>query len=482
MYKLSESIKPTLDRFSPGSTLTAGLLTGIFFLSLLAKLFLIFIDTSSDRSILQMEYGFGPVITSLYERGSLEACGVPVGLKFCAVATRMPLLPLMYATLAKVIGLQQSHLAIAKTLLFTSLLWMSVIYFSRSIGRYPVYRLALVALSALLFLGPQYLKHTISIQYEESLLIDLLPIYFLLLGTLIVKQRSELPLSTLDYWILAFLLLFGSTLYFLKASMLFLGIIFILAPLFLLKVPVWIRLTAFLPFLLGIIWWGGVNYKYHGTVRLGSSYNGENFYRGQNAYSYKIYPEIHLDRLIDSSDAIMNNGEKITLPNWQIHFPPFNGEWEWHDYFKQLGEQWIKDHPFDALAFTFRKAYVFFLEPRKVPFRQSTNPSTEPHDYNEASLIAGVLWITLLRVLFFIGAIVAIRDLWKHRRFDNFALWYFLFIGAYSAPYIVGFGYQRHISPMLIFSSILLFILMLTKEVHGNIKPKPLSTFTNKDA
>ena len=465
MLIFSKSIKPTLDRFSPGTTLTARLLTGILFLSFLAKLFLIYKEGAYDRSILQMEYGFGPVITSLYERGSLEACGVPVGLDFCGVATRMPLLPLMYASLAKVIGLQQVHIAIAKTVLFTSLLWLAVIYFSRTLNRYPLHRLALVALSALLFLGPQYLKHAMSIHYEESLLIDLLPAYFLLLGALIVKRRSELPLSGFDHWILVFLLLFGASLYFLKASMLFLGIITILAPLVLLKVPMWMRLFAFLPFLLGLVWWGGVNYNYHGTVRLGSSYNGENFYRGQNAYSYKIYPEIHLDRLIDSSEAILNSGERFTLPNWHLHFPPFKGEWEWHDYFKQLGEQWIKEHPADALAFTLRKVYVFYLEPRKVPFRQSANPATEPQNYNEASLIAGTLWITLLRVLFFAGVIMAIRELWKYRRVDNFALWYFLFIGAYSAPYIVGFGYQRHICPMLIFSSILFFILTLTKEV-----------------
>jgi len=467
MSVFPKAIKPALEKFAPNVTTASLLLTGILLLSLLAKLMLILQSGDPQRSILQMEFGFGPVITSLYQRGSLEACGVALGLDMCGVATRMPLLPALYVALADVVGLQQTHVAIAKTILCSALLWCSAIYFCRTLARYPLNRLGLVALSALLFLGPQYLKHAISIQYEESLLIDWLPAYFLLLGALLVRQTAAQPLGKTEYGILAFLLLLGCSLYFLKSSMLAFSLTLTLAPLVLIKVPTWFKAVAFLPFLIGLVWWGSVNYNYHGEIRLGSSYNGENLYRGQNAFSYQVYPELNLDRLIDSSEVILDNGQHLPLPNWSRHYPQFKGEWQWHDYFKELSGKWVKENPVDALAFTLRKIYVFFVEPRKVPFRQTTHPETEPHDYSSASLVAGMAWIVLLRVLFFIGVGRAIRDLWRYRTLSNFALWQLLFIGTYAAPYIVGFSYQRHITPMLVFSAILLLVLTVPLSQRG---------------
>ncbi len=457
-----KAVKPLLEKVAPDVNSASRLLTGIVLLSLLVKLFLILHGGDQERSILQMEFGFGPVITSLYQHSSLYACGVALGLDMCGVATRMPLLPALYVALANVVGIQQTHVAIAKTLLCSAVLWFAVVYFCRALARYPVQRLGLIALSAILFLGPQYLKHAISIQYEESLLIDLLPAYFLLLGALLVRQSSGQSLARTEYGILAFLLLLGCSLYFLKSSMLAFSLVLILAPLVLIKVPTWLRAVAFLPFLISLVWWGSVNYNYHGELRLGSSYNGENLYRGQNAYSYQVYPELNLDRLIDSSEVILDNGEHLPLPNWAKHYPPFKSEWQWHDYFKELSGQWVKEHPADAMAFTLRKIYVFFVEPRKVPFRQTTHPETEPHDYSPTSLVAGMVWIVLLRALFFIGVALAIKTLWQHRSLGNFALWQLLFIGTYAAPYIVGFSYQRHITPMLMFSAILLLVLTST--------------------
>ena len=471
MSKFLTTLKQVTERYAPGERLTAVCLTVILLLSLVAKLMLIHGGGVQDRSILKMEYGFGPVITSLYERGSLEACGVPVALEFCGVAARMPLMPWLYASAAKIIGLQQTHLAIAKSLVATVLLWLSLLYLCRGLTKFPVRRLYLVLISALLLLGPQYLKHTISVQYEESLLIDLLPIYFCLLGGVILRYRTD-SLTARDYWILACLSLMGSSLYFLKSSLLFFGLIAIFAPLFLVRTPYWAKAIAILPFVLGLFWWGHVNYAYHGQIRLGSSYNGENLYRGQNDYSYKIYPEIHLDRLIDSDVAILNSGERVPLPDWSHHFPPFQGEWEWYDYFKRLGQQWGRDNPGKALAFTLRKAYVLFLEPRKVPFRQMALPEMEPKEYSKGTLMAGLVWIILLRALFFTGIVQAARSLFKYRTMDNPSLWYFLFVGAYAAPYLIGFAYQRHITPMLMFTTVILLWLTINPAIPGKIQSR----------
>jgi hypothetical protein len=438
--------------FGERNWLMHGWLLGLLAFSLLLKLALILQTGPHDKSIFEMEYGFGGVINSLYHRNSLEACGIAYALDFCGIAFRMPLLPMLYAKLAMLIGTSQIALAITKTIVFQALITASLLYLFNVLSAFPLRRLALVLIAGLTLLGPQYLKHSISIQYEESLLLDLFIVYFTLLAGVVFKQRLGQALSTTDRGIVIGLALIGGSLYFIKSSLILFGLVAIAAPVWLVKTPAWLRIAVFLPFIIGLTGWGWLNESYHGELRLTSSYNGENFYRGQNPYTYRMYPDINLDRIIDSREVQLNNGEILKLPDWTVNFPKFAGEWQWHDYFQNLGKQWIHDNPGQALELTLRKLYVIFLEPGKVPFRQSGQLGAEPLDYSLVTLLAGSAWIVVMRVLFFIALGMAIGHLWRRDEDWRPALVFLLFIGAYVAPYVAGFAYQRHITPLLVFA------------------------------
>lgn len=438
--------------FGECDRLMRGLLLGLLAFSLLLKLALILQTGPHGKSIFEMEYGFGGVIDNLYHRNSLEACGIAYALDFCGVAFRMPLLPFLYAKLAMLIGTSQIALAITKAIVFQVLMAASLLYLFNILAKFPIRRLVLVLVTGLTLLGPQYLKHSISVQYEESLLLDLFIVYFSLLVGVVIKQRLGQTLSAADRAIVVVLALIGCSLYFIKSSLILFGLVAIAAPVWLLKTPAWLRIAVFLPFVIGFIGWGWFNASYHGEVRLTSSYNGENFYRGQNPYTYRMYPDINLDRIIDSREVQLNNGEILKLPDWTVNFPKFTSEWQWHDYFQNLGKQWIRENPGQALELTLRKLYVIFLEPGKVPFRQSGQLGAETLDYSLATFLAGKAWIVLMRFLFFVALGMAIKHLWRRDEDWRPALVFLLFIGAYIAPYVAGFAYQRHITPLLAFA------------------------------
>ncbi len=461
MNAVLERIPSRAREVVPSLAATRLLLTGVVLLSLAAKLLLIHRGGVEDRTLFEMEYGFGPVIRSLYERGSLEACGVAIGLDFCGVAGRMPLLPWLYAAAGKLIGIQQIHLAVAKSIALSLPLWAALQYLCGALRAFPLQRLGLLLLSALLFLGPQYLKHSISVQYEESLLIDLFSIYFLALGALLAKRETGEAWSRLDRGVVLAMVALGSALYFIKSSLVLFGVAAILAPLVAIRAALRTQALALVPFAAALLWWGGVNYAYHGDVRLASSYDGENFYRGQNAYSYQVYPDLHLDRLLDADEAQLSDGTRVSLPRWQRRYPVFHSEWEWNDHFRGLALQWIREHPVDAFLFTLRKAYVFFVEPRKVPFRLAALPEAEPQHYSSLALLAGPVWIGALRLLFGAALARALRALWTERRLAPRATFFLLFAAAYSGPYLAGFAYQRHIAPFLLFCAIYLVPLTL---------------------
>lgn len=479
---LLKSLPQRAQRLGERTSLLRGLLLGVLLLSLLIKLVLIYQADWHERSILKMEYGFGPVITALYEKQSLEACGVAYALDFCGVAGRMPLLPFAYAELARLIGTSQGALAFTKTLVFQALLGGALLWLFQTLRGFPLRRLALVLIAALTLLGPQYLKHSISVQYEESLLLDLFLIYFTLLAVVLTRQRLRAALSVLDYGILILLALSGCTLYFIKSSLVLFGLIAIAAPVWLVTLPRALRVMMFLPLIAGLVWWGSVNYAYHGEVRLGSSYNGENLYRGQNPYTYKMYPEINLDRIIDSREVQLNSGEVIKLPDWTVNFPKFKSEWEWHDYFAHLGKQWMLDNPQQALELSLRKLWVLFLEPGKVPFRQYGQPGADPLDYSLATLLAGAGWIVLMRVLFFMALGLALWHLLRRDEDWRPALFFLLFVGAYAAPYAAGFAYQRHVTPLLVLAACYLPLLTLPRTTSttaaATVTPSPCPPIT----
>jgi hypothetical protein len=118
-------------------------------------------------------FGFGDYVRGLLNDGSFRSCATVPFTRcdpgVCAYATRMPVLPLLYATLAKVVGTKSAAIAIAKCTLTATLLTGFLLVLVRDVR----FSAAGAVFAYALYLGPQVLKHGASLEYEEGLLVDL---------------------------------------------------------------------------------------------------------------------------------------------------------------------------------------------------------------------------------------------------------------------------------------------------------------------
>src|ERR1700760_4216109 len=94
------------------------LLVAMPLIALVPKLILILHSVDGSSEIFQTGFGFGEYIRSLSNDGALRSCGVTpftgCDPNLCVYATRMPLVPLLYAGLAHLVGVKSVAVAIAK--------------------------------------------------------------------------------------------------------------------------------------------------------------------------------------------------------------------------------------------------------------------------------------------------------------------------------------------------------------------------------
>lgn len=207
------------------------------------------------------------------------------------------------------------------------------------------------ALSALLQTTAAEARDTL--EYEEGILLDLalcLPI------AVLYMVRTDLNLTKFRRVGFAFAALAISTvMYFAKTTALLTLAVVVLILITSRAidrrfVALWLA-SVILPFAL----WTNHNHAVEREIRWSSSWTGENLFRGYNAGAAAVFPEISLDRVFDSTKAIIGNGKVVSLGNFS-NLKCFNGEWAWNDYYAGEAVQWVRQHFLAALLFDLRKA------------------------------------------------------------------------------------------------------------------------------
>jgi hypothetical protein len=394
-------------------------------------------------------FGFGGYVRGLFEDGHFRSCvatpfaGCDPGL--CVYATRMPLLPLLYAGLAKLVGTKSIAVAIAKCTLTAAALATFLLLLARDVR----FSIAAVVLAYALYFGPQVLKHGASLEYEEGVLVDLeaclaISALYLVRPTLAAAcaKRAFMGLAAA---------LIATALYFTKTTVL-LTLLVVLALILRDREFGWrFKFVALLCVLAPFAAWTVHNYQSSGAIHISSSWNGENLYRGSSQEGYELYPQVLLDRLFDSTHATLAGGRHIQLQDLRNQ-RCFVDEWAWNDFYSGLARSWLQQHPTDALRFAGRKAWVSLFELRHTPYREVVEgPDTE---YPAMIGMAMTVWMGFARLMF-LGLIVLLaRDLWRgeaHR-----VLWTLALVGAGWVPYVLVFAYQRHTVPLLVMDGLLL--------------------------
>ncbi len=171
---------------------------------------------AAGTQIFETGFGFGGYVRGLLVDGSLHSCAAlpfkPCDPTLCVYATRMPLLPLFYASLAKLFGTRSVQIALAKCTLTAGLLTV----FLRLLTRDVRFSILAVLLAYALYLGPQVLKHGASLEYEEGLLIDLeacfaIAVVYLLRSDLAIVNAKRLEMACAA-------VLLGTAMYFIKTT------------------------------------------------------------------------------------------------------------------------------------------------------------------------------------------------------------------------------------------------------------------------
>jgi hypothetical protein len=342
-------------------------------------------------------------------------------------ARRMPLAPAFLAAVALAGGGVWAAV-VARLALLLALLVAAIASGSRPGERWwhnPIWTLLLALLAA----APLFAKHLAQLGYEEGFSIVLVP-SLVLVGLSVLHPSTEARQPRVD---VGFGVLLGAV--FLAKS----G-----------HAPLWLvgtlalgwaafrrgRSSAWLGLLLALaapLAWVAFVFAATGRADVGTSWDGENLFRGWCDVCSRVYPWQSLDRLFDTPaigtpDGIVSVG---VVPPRCV----FASEWAWSDHYRDRALAWALAAPAEAARFLLRKVWVVLFEVRPVPLVGSL-------DVTRSAVVIGSF--VLLRG----AALGALVFGWRLRArlacFTRGVLFGAACCAALCVPLLVGFAYDRH--------------------------------------
>lgn len=180
--------------------------------------------------------------------------------------------------------------------------------------------------------------------------------------------------------------------------------------------------TIVLLFLCGPLGWGLFTLHASGHFTVGTSLDGINLHKGNYREFLDRYPPAP-DEGLDRYDASLNAGNR------------FSAEWTFHRFHMQAAETFILHNPGRTLAAAARKAWVFFVSPRKIGSRDYTGWLGE--------LTVGSM--LLFRLLLWASLVLAAWDAAHGSPAARLSAWLYLgIVVAAALPYLAGFALTRH--------------------------------------
>ena len=413
-----------------------------------------------EFNIFNLSNVFGGYINSLYLDQDFKSCISDNqftifnnGKISCSYATRMPVLPYLYFIFTFV-SKEYFFIAILKNILISLLfIYCLKIFYKKFIQKSPNTFYLINFFLLIIFVSPSVIKHASNISYEEGIILELLilwSLFFLLCSYFFTKNFTEknesIPIMTI---------LLSTIIYFTKASMLLCLILSIGISLFWFykKKNYKIILTIIISFSL-ILSWGYRNYKVSNSFNIGSSINWVLGYYGLNNTALEIYPEIALDQIFFAKNFKLKNNK--TIKNQDNINLKFKNEWNKNNYYKKKSLEWIKDNPLNFVKLTTMKFYNFFIYPKKTPYSVGPIVNEEYKKYSFQQIVV-FIWLLFGRLSTLL-LLFLIYKKWQNEKVLCLSI--VLMCGAYAAPYLIGFNYERHITPfiiMTIFSNIMLY-------------------------
>lgn len=352
------------------------------------------------RSVFDINYGFGGAVRAILveHRYGMRAEG-----GYWAYAYRMPLIPAFLSLLTWLL-----HSFKAVFLVKDALCALVVLFVIIRLALSP---LRAVCLAASIYLLPLHASNMSQIDTEEAYLFS----FIIALAALLFTRECS------DYIGVSLLV---AAIYLTKSSMLLVCVAAVALVIFQDLVAKRLHLRSIMPsvtLFMAICLWGGFIYHYTGVFAFGanaSSWNGWNFYKGNNALAVQYYPRINLD--------LLDTNRSLNPPN-TVHI---SNEWDMHKWQLQMGKQFIKSHPQDVIAMDIKKIKVLLYDVGETP-RQA---ALAKHP------IVATLIVDHLVFAFAIGLALYRRDM--------ASLAFGVIVTSCVLPYFASFLYQRHLLPV----------------------------------
>ncbi len=407
------------------------------------KLIAVFIYVPASASIFDLGFSFDPYVRSLYEGRGFVSC-IEQG---CDHSSRMPGIPyFLYALSSFTTSLRVADLI--KVVLLSGLVYLACRGLpERLTAQKPLHWALYLGLAAFIVFAPNLIKHAASAHYEEGYNLEILAIAAIGMLTLLISAPKEAKA-----WRYAMPIIAASAAYLFKSSM----------------IMVWLAVALVVVFtaiasgrrLLGLglvalalaapVSWFAHNYATGNRLSVMSSYDGENMFRGWNARTLAVYPHCSLDILFARIGVCM--GKPIDLPEEKGR-EGFASEWAWNDDYKKRAMDWIVQHPAEAVKTLGVKFYTVLLSPRLSPYRLTDGVSEKARKLPEE--IFGTIWLSIGRVLEILalatGLYLIVRGDAQARRVGTASL---MIIAGYAAPYVLGYGYERHFSLLVMLAAV----------------------------
>ena len=388
----------------------------------------------ANKPLFSMTNLVGPTTRSLLAGEGLTACTEDMGTRgnpICFHAARMPMSALVVALGMRLLGDHYLRVACFKTLLLLLPVGLCIYLVWRCAPRSWGRRLLVVMLLLAPFAMTAFLADATNILVDEGYLYSFLAVAVALLF-FDVEARSAMGGWG---WAVVFAVAVDGV-YLSKSGTL--PVVVVLTVGFLMMERrgglrwLVVLLVAAAPL-------GWAVHQHHASRRysVGTSFDGINLHKGNNAGFLEHYPPPHGDSM-DWYDFELNRG---------LHF---GDEWSFNDYHQRAALDYLRAHPRETLAGDGRKLNVLFFSVEKYG-------GTASHGIARMVEDAGMV---VFRLMLWTAIVSAIYVLVRTRRVDRrvhksdrslrVAAGVFLaVVAAFALPYVAGFAYTRHVSVLI---------------------------------
>lgn len=414
--------------------LLAGIVLASIFISLAAAS--VFNRYSVVRPLFKLSDMAGPATESLLEERGLTVCteamGTP-GNPICFHAAHMPMTSVVLALGIRLLGNHYLPVAFFKVLLLLIPVELAIWMVWRRIPLDPKQRLATAFLLFAPFAITAFLSCVVNLAVEEGYSYS-----FLTLAVAILFFSEKLDLRVTFLFAITL-----DCLYLSKSAMVPAMIVLLIG--YLLMQRRWtLRLLVVVLAAAAPAGWAVYQHHASGRYTLGTSLDGINLHKGNNAWFLEHYPPPAGDTL-DRFDRDLNH---------DLHF---TDEWSFNDYHRHAAIDYVVHHPGETVQGDLRKLDVLLISVNKVG-------SQGLHG------AIGALWETvtliLCRLILWAAIVLSLHALFNAamRRDPSRRLAAGIFLALVAAcalPYVAGFAFTRHAS-VLIYPASLMCCRMLT--------------------